>query len=116
MRVQKEDLKNMGSRISARRKELRLTQEQLAERMGVSVQMVSNLERGNKAVKIDNLIRLCEVLSISSDYVLTGKHTAGDTGYLSERLSLLTERDYKMIEMIVDYRLSAGRSPSGGDK
>ena len=44
-----EDLKNIGARIVERRKELKFTQEQVAERMNVSVQMISNIERGNKA-------------------------------------------------------------------
>jgi len=52
------DLKEIGQRIFERRRELRYTQEQLAEKMEVSVQMVSNLERGNKAIRIDNLVAL----------------------------------------------------------
>ena len=51
-----EDLEKIGVRIVERRKELQLTQEQIAERMNVSIQMISNIERGNKAIKIDNLL------------------------------------------------------------
>ena len=53
-----EDLKKIGVRIVERRKELKLTQEQIAERMNVSIQMISNIERGNKAIKIENLLKL----------------------------------------------------------
>lgn len=42
-----EDLEKIGVRIVERRKELQLTQEQIAERMNVSIQMISNIERGN---------------------------------------------------------------------
>ena len=45
------DLINIGKRIQQRRKQLALTQEQVAEMMNVSVQMISNLERGNKGLK-----------------------------------------------------------------
>lgn len=38
----------IGKRVSARRKALGLTQEQLAEKMNVSIQMISNLELGKK--------------------------------------------------------------------
>lgn len=41
-------LKEMGIRIAKRRKEHHLTQEQIAERMNVSLQMISNLELGKK--------------------------------------------------------------------
>ena len=38
-------LKEMGKRVSTRRKSLSLTQEALAEKMNVSIQMISNLDR-----------------------------------------------------------------------
>ena len=44
-----DSLKKIGERICQRRREIGLTQEKLAEKMDVSVQMISNLERGNKA-------------------------------------------------------------------
>lgn len=104
--MKKEDLKKIGVRIVERRKELKLTQEQVAERMNVSIQMISNIERGNKAIKIENLLKLCDILKTSTDYILTGKHSNNDFDNLSSKISLLTESDYKMIEMLVDYRLN----------
>lgn len=101
-----EDLKEIGIRIVERRKELKLTQEQVAERMNVSIQMISNIERGNKAIKIDNLLKLCNILKTSTDYILTGKRTDNDFGTLTDKISQLTDSDYKMIEMLVDYRLN----------
>ena len=41
-----EFLKEMGKRIMVRRKSLRMTQEELSEELGVSTQMISNLELG----------------------------------------------------------------------
>lgn len=101
-----EDLKEIGIRIVERRKELKLTQEQVAERMNVSIQMISNIERGNKAIKIDNLLKLCNILKTSTDYILTGKRTDSDFDTLTDKISQLTDSDYKMIEMLVDYRLN----------
>lgn len=101
-----EDLKEIGIRIVERRKELKLTQEQVAERMNVSIQMISNIERGNKAIKIDNLLKLCNILKTSADYILTGKRTDSDFDTLTDKISQLTDSDYKMIEMLVDYRLN----------
>ena len=101
-----EDLKEIGIRIVERRKELKLTQEQVAESMNVSIQMISNIERGNKAIKIDNLLKLCNILKTSTDYILTGKRTDNDFDNLTDKISRLTDSDYKMIEMLVDYRLN----------
>ena len=100
------DLIGIGKRIQSRRKQLMLTQEQLAEMMNVSIQMVSNLERGNKAIRIDNLINLSQILDISTDYILTGKTTAGDHDALTSRIAQLSSKDRKMVEMLIEYCLT----------
>lgn len=97
------DLKRIGQRIYERRRELRYTQEQLAEKMDVSVQMVSNLERGNKAIKIDNLVALSEILNVSTDYILTGRRSPEAEGDLLNKINCLDEKDYKMLETFVEY-------------
>ena len=97
------DLPGIGKRIQNRRKQLSLTQEQLAEMMNVSIQMVSNLERGNKAIRIDNLINLSRILDVSTDYILTGKETTEDIQVLTSRIAQLPEKERKMLEMLVDF-------------
>ena len=100
------ELKAIGKRISDRRKQLNLTQEQIAEEMNVSIQMVSNLERGNKAIRIENLIKISGILDVSTDYILLGSHNEKDIGSAARNLSLLSEIDYKMIEMLIEYCLN----------
>lgn len=100
------DLTGIGKRIQNRRKQQGYTQEQLAEMMNVSIQMVSNLERGNKAIRIDNLINLSHILDISTDYILTGKATADDNEALTARIAQLPSKDRKMVEMLVEYCLT----------
>lgn len=99
------ELQEIGLRIATRRKELGFTQEKVADLMDVSIQMVSNLERGNKAIKIDNLIKISEILGISTDYILTGKHSTGDYHSTLKKLSHLTEDNFDMIDMLIDYCL-----------
>ena len=81
-----EFLKTMGQRIMVRRKSLHLTQESLAEKLGVSTQMISNLELGKKAIRPDNLVKVCEVLELSADYVLTGTNTKTAIDAVAEKL------------------------------
>lgn len=99
------DLKEIGQRIFERRRELRYTQEQLAEKMEVSVQMVSNLERGNKAIRIDNLVALSEILNVSTDYILTGRRSPEAEGDLAGKINGLDEKSYQMLSAFVDYCL-----------
>ena len=63
----------MGERIKQKRKDLNLTQEELAEKMGVSYQAVSKWE--NDASMPDTAIfpALAHVLGVSLDYLFTGK-------------------------------------------
>ena len=99
------NLIEIGERIRERRRHLGYTQEQMAEWMNVSIQMISNLERGNKAIRIDNLVKIGSLLGVSTDYILTGHTSVGDVATLSHKLAQLSKEDYKMIELIVDYRL-----------
>lgn len=96
----------IGKRIQMRRKQQGMTQEQLADKMDVSIQMVSNLERGNKAIRIENLIKLSQILNISTDYILTGKETTDDMQTLTEQMANLSQRDRKMMELLMDFCLS----------
>ena len=101
-----DDLKAIGSRISARRKQLNYTQEQIAEKMDVSIQMVSNLERGNKAIKIENLLKISSILDVSTDYILTGNHISKDIDIVTKRLTKLSKSDFEMIYMLIEYCLN----------
>ena len=66
----------MGRRIHERRRELKLTQERLAERTEVSASFVGHLERGEKIPSVDTLARLAEALDVSLDFLVWGKkHT-----------------------------------------
>ena len=101
----KQELENIGKRISERRKQMGLTQEKLAEQMDVSIQMISNLERGVKAIRIDNLVRLSQILNVSTDYILTGTQTKHDVDSLAGQIAQLDEDKRKMIEVLVAYCL-----------
>lgn len=100
------ELKAIGTRISSKRKQLNYTQEQIAEKMDVSIQMVSNLERGNKAIKIENLLKISKILNISTDYILTGNHANKDIDAVASRLLKLSDSDFKMIDMLIEYCLN----------
>lgn len=100
------DLKEIGKRIQQRRKQQGLTQEQLAEMMNVSIQMISNLERGNKSIRIENLIRLCQLLDVSTDYILTGKTSASDFSETVKQIVHLPDKEKNLINLIINYFIS----------
>ena len=62
-----EDKSSLGRFISARRKFLRLTQEELAEKIGVSKSAIAKWETERGFPDRDNLGRLADVLGVSVD-------------------------------------------------
>ena len=96
-------LKEMGLRIMVRRKSLRMTQEELADKLGVSAQMISNLELGKKAIRPENLARVCDVLGLSADFVLTGTNTKTAVDAVAEKLVQLTAEELQMVSDMIDY-------------
>lgn len=96
------DLVAIGKRISTERKRINLTQEQLAEKMNVSIQMISNLERGNKSIKINNLLTLSQILGVSTDYILTGSKNQSERATLTDKMANLSNDDYMLIEALIN--------------
>ncbi|MBE6602817.1 MAG: helix-turn-helix transcriptional regulator [Ruminococcaceae bacterium] len=95
-------LKQVGARINACRKELHLTQEALAERMEVSVQMISNVELGKKAIRPENLVKLCNVLNVSADYILRGNRADFEAVGFMKKYTQLSVENQKLIERLVE--------------
>jgi len=60
----------IAERLAARRKELGLSQEALAEKLGVSRQAVSKWERSESSPDTDNLIALAQLYGVSLDELL----------------------------------------------
>ena len=60
----------IGEKIAKARREKRLTQEELADRLGVSRQAVSKWESGAALPETDKLARLSGLLGVSCDYLL----------------------------------------------
>ena len=97
-----EILRKIGERIMTRRRQLRMTQEELADRMDVSTQMISYAEQGRKAIRPENLIKLCAALDISADYILTGNIGIQECGRIAAKLSRLSQSQLHKVETVID--------------
>ena len=62
--------KAMGERMKTQRKLMHLTQEQMAERLDISIKHYSEAERGIIGLSVENLIKVSEILGVSLDYLL----------------------------------------------
>lgn len=60
----------IGNNIAKYRKRAKLTQADLAERLGISVPYMSRVERGLKRLKLSSLISVADILGVSCDALL----------------------------------------------
>ena len=67
------DLKRIGKFIANCRKEKKITQEQLAEKLYVTDRAVSKWERGLSLPDADKMLDLCNILDISVNELLIGE-------------------------------------------
>jgi transcriptional regulator with XRE-family HTH domain len=63
----------VGERIKARRLELEWTQDQLAQKAGISKSFLSDLENGKRSVGAENLLDIARALGVSIDFLMTGQ-------------------------------------------
>ena len=98
-------LKEMGQRILERRKQLNMTQETLANLTHLTSQTISYAEMGQKAMRPETMLKICEALGISADYLLRGKILEADTSL--QKISTLTPSQYRHLEQIIDSFIAA---------
>lgn len=67
------DMKQIGKKITDLRKSHNMTQMELADKLAISFQAVSNWERGNTMPDISKLPELAEIFHVSVDELLSGK-------------------------------------------
>ena len=64
------DYKSLGMRIRKRRKAMRMTQEELAKKLGLSLSFLGHIERGTRKASVETLVAIANELSLSIDFML----------------------------------------------
>ena len=64
------DYEKLGVRVRQQRVLNRLTQEQLAEKAGVSSSFIGHIERGEKKASVETVVALCNAMDISPSVLL----------------------------------------------
>ena len=96
---------NLGENIKNKREELKLSQECVAEQLGVSRQAVSKWETGQSEPTAGNLIQLVEVFEISlSELVDPHKNdeeqSTAETGRLGKKPNLILRANLTMLAIL----------------
>lgn len=84
------DYSVIGERIKNARKACNMTQENLSEKMDVSIAFLSRIERGSSQINLKRLSQICEILGTSEGEILTGT-CSNSPLYLSNEFANLLE-------------------------
>lgn len=99
------DKLTLGDRIKEVRKKKGLTQEELAELLDISVEFVSQIERGLKLPSMQVFIRLVEVLNASADYLLRDSVSTGQligNNAIGQKIDKLNPKQKIALEALID--------------
>lgn len=99
--------KEIGCRIAERRKHQCISQQYLAEILGISNNHLSSIERGKAGPSLEVLVGICNALRITPDFLLMGSMYAGNLPQNTvDNLKLCSDKDaellYKISCLMVD--------------
>lgn len=97
--MEKLDLSYMGPILKQARIAAKMTQEDLAERIGKTARYLQAIENEERGVSLDTLLRLVRVLGISADTIAYPDREAdnGETEQLVRLIHLLNSRDRSIL-------------------
>ena len=96
------DFAQVGANIQEKIVEKGMTQQSLAEALGISKQVMNKIIKGNKAINVNELAKIADILSTSTDSLLT----VGDEPVTEENLSFMgaiqDENTWERVNLIRD--------------
>ena len=96
---------SLGKKIKEKRTQQLLTQEQLAEKIGISPKSLSQIELGNNFISADNLEQICHALNVQvkSLFDFENENSEEKMNYIVNKLkhsSVLLDKIYKILSII----------------
>ena len=95
----------MHTRIRKAREEMGYTREKFAEKLDVSVSYLAELERGRTGISVKMLIKVCNVLGLSADYVLFGTERTEDELRL-DAIRRIDEKYLPLMDKVIEELLA----------
>lgn len=96
------DFKTIGLKLKAERERIGYTQEQVAEIIDITPAFVGHLERGERSMSLDTLIRFCNFYNTTIDYLLSDVLPSKDDDVLTQIAAILKDKSPKQQTAILD--------------
>src|SRR5215467_15094246 len=81
----------LGARVRLRRKELGMSQDQLAKAVGITFQQVQKYEHGTNRISFSRLVEICDALECSVGDLIGNLDKTKSSGSFSRQVAYLTE-------------------------
>lgn len=91
----------MGFRIAQKRRELKIKQADLAEIVGISDNHMSNIEKGYSTPSLETLVKICNALCVTPDYILLGSIKKDTAQNIIDDIKLCRHEDKIIIEKLI---------------
>ncbi|MCR5630076.1 helix-turn-helix transcriptional regulator [Eubacterium sp.] len=102
MQTKKEDFIDIGLRIKQARENKSMTQEAFAEKIGVTPQFISDVERAVVGISVPTLKKVCLTLGCSSDFLIFGKADSSYLSSITQKIQYMSEGQLKAAEQVID--------------
>lgn len=96
------DYKKLGDRIREERSKLKLSQSQLAEEIDISDSYMGYIERGERGLSLDTLIKLSNRFGVSVDYLLQDSVETSDDAYVEQFKLLIDKKSSSQKQMAIE--------------
>ena len=95
------DYKRLGKRIREERLKLNLTQAQLAEAVDISDTYMGAIERGERSLTLDTLVRLVNRLGVTVDYLLSDSVSDSDSNIMEQFRQIVDRQPMERKQMAI---------------
>jgi len=96
MLLQRRDIVILGEKLKALRTAKKMSQKELAERIGIAKSVISFYESGDRFPSYDVLIKIARIFNVTTDYLLDVERER------TVNVSGLSEEDIAAVTTVID--------------
>jgi transcriptional regulator with XRE-family HTH domain len=96
------NFEGLGKRVKEERLRVGLTQEALAETVGLSAVYIGQIERGERKLSLESLVSVANALNVSVESLLRDSTEGNINSIITELVDLLRNHTYEEISLVTD--------------
>ncbi len=97
----------VGANIKREREKAGYTQDQLSEMLGIGSKSLSSIERGVVGVSLTTLLKICEILHVSTNVILLERTHKNDMEGICFQLEQLSQDQFDIVSEMIGALLKA---------